>query len=190
MSRPPSRSLLSILWVGALAFLVGCQGVSVRESAGGRWEPLPAGSTLTLNRPVDVPQDRARVFLRSGRLSAQGASLGPSCGLEIRTISRDGPYTIAPGVYSITRVQSVWTQVARRERPDKVRFQLASAPDGGGTPMIQEGYHLWLADGPDTNLMRLTCLGMLDDMPESKPPTLEEIRAALGRVATLGLGAP
>ena len=43
--------------------------------------------------------------------------------------------------------------------------------------MIQEGYHLYLAGGPDPNVMRLTCLGMLDDMWRSRAITLEEIRS-------------
>jgi hypothetical protein len=190
MTKPRPRLLMLLLSAGILALLMGCQGVSVRESAGGPWSQLPEGSTLTLERPVAVPQDRARVFLRGGPPLPQGASMGPSCGLEIRAMSRDGPYTIAAGTYPIVRVQSVWAQVARREPATGVRFQLASAPDGGGTPMIQEGYHFWLGDGPDPNLMRLTCLGMLDDMPRARPPTLEEIRSALGGVATLGLGGP
>jgi hypothetical protein len=189
--RAPSRCLLPLILppillpalLGAL-LLAACQPVSVRESAAGPWAPLPEGSTLTLTQTVPVPQDRARVFLLGGRLAPQGASIGPSCGLEIRTISRDGPYRIAPGTYAIERVQSVWTSVALRARPGDVRLRLASAPDGGGNPMIQEGYHFWLA-GPDANLMRLTCLGRLDDIAWSEPPTLEEIRSALGRVARI-----
>jgi hypothetical protein len=51
--------------------------------------------------------------------------------------------------------------------------------------MIQEGYHFWFAADGDPNAMRLTCLGMLDDMSRSRPITLQEIRATLGDVATL-----
>ena len=54
----------------------------------------------------------------------------------------------------------------------------------GGNAMIQEGYHFWLS-GADTNVMRLTCLGMLDDMWRARAITLAEIRGALGSVATL-----
>jgi len=60
---------------------------------------------------------------------------------------------------------------------------------GGGSPMIQEGYHLWLAGGKDPNVMRLTCLGMLDEMWRVRPITLDEIRRALGAVATLEVAA-
>jgi len=167
------------------ALLVGCVPVQVREDAAGGWAAIPPGSTLTLNRPVQVPQDRARIFFLSGRVRPAGANAGPSCGLEVRTMSREGAQTIAPQTFRIVRVQNLWTQVARLQRPGPVRFQLAQSTDGGGgTPLIQEGYHLWLR-GPDTNVMRLTCLGMLDDMWRARAITVEEIRAALGTVATL-----
>jgi len=181
---------IGILAATLLLVLSACQPTLVRETAEGRWEEIPPGSRLVLNRPVAIPQDRARIFLRGGRLSPQGANLGPSCGIEIRTISRDGPHTIPAGEFLIARVQQVWTEVAWREPPGAVRFRLASSTDAGGNPMIQEGYHFWLSKGPDPDVMRLTCLGMLDEMAWAKPPTLDEIREALGAVATLRLGAP
>jgi hypothetical protein len=177
---------LSISLLGAL--LSACAPQLVREDAGGAWTQVPPGSTFTLKRPVQVPQDQARIFFRGGRVLSSGANMGPSCGLEVRAISRDGPQTVAAQTFRITRVQRYWTQVASIEVPAArpVRFQLASAQDGGGgTPMIQEGYHFWLGADADPNVMRVTCLGMLDDMWRSRPITLHEIRAALGDLATL-----
>jgi hypothetical protein len=176
---------LSIALLGA--FLSGCAPQVVREDAGGAWTKIPPGSTFTLKRPIQVPQDRARVFFGGGRVLSSGANMGPSCGLEVRAISRDGPQTVAAQTFRITRVERYWTQVAGLRMPTsgQVRFQLASGQDGGGTPMIQEGYHFWFAADGDPNVMRLTCLGMLDDMWRSRPITLQEIRAALGDMATL-----
>jgi hypothetical protein len=166
----------------------GCIPVQVREDARGPWAPIPPGSTLTLNRAVQIPQDRARVFFLSGQVRPVGANLGPSCGLEVRSLGRDGPQTIAAQTFRIVRVERVWTEVAGLRRPGPVRFQLAQSTDGGGTPMIQEGYHLWLS-GADANVMRLTCLGMLDDMWRARAMTLAEMHAALGAVATLAVAA-
>lgn len=170
----------------AVLLIAGCN-TQVREMAAGPWVQIPPGSRLTLNRSISIPQDRARVFFRGGRLLSTGANVGPSCGLEVRTIPRDGPHTIQPGAFTITRVQGYWTQVAQRPAAGTVRFQLASATDGGGNPLVQEGYHLWLSGAADPNVMRLTCLGMLDDMWRARAPTLAEIRAALGDLATLEL---
>lgn len=166
--------------------LIGCRPVEVREDAAGAWAPIPPGSALTLNRPLQIPQDRARIFFKGGQVSLVGANLGPSCGLEIREMSRDGPRTVKPGTYRIARVENDWTEVAWKEPPGTVRLRLAS-DTGGGSPMIQEGYHFYLTGGPDPNVMRLTCLGMLDIMWRSRAITLAEIRAALGTVATLEL---
>jgi hypothetical protein len=182
-----------LLLVLPLTWLLGCQ-TQVKEAAEGPWIAVQSGGTLTLNRPIPVPQDRARVFFRDGDLQPTGANQGPSCGLEIRTIPRSGPHVIPAGSFTIARVQTLWTQVAHRDpgrepagHPGAARLQLAAATDGGGTPLIQEGYHLWLEGGPDSDVMRLTCLGMLDDMWRARPPTLDEIRDALGDVATLDL---
>jgi hypothetical protein len=169
------------------ALSAACHSVAVRTDATGAWAAIPPGSTLTLNRPVQIPQDQARVFFLSGQVRPAGASLGPSCGLEVRTISRDGPQSIQAQTFRITRVENDWAEVARFERSAPVHWQRAqSSPGGGGSPMIQEGYHLWLS-GADPNVMRLTCLGMLDDMWRARAITLTEIRAALGTVATLAV---
>jgi hypothetical protein len=186
---PLARTLgLTPILIGAM--LAGCQPVEVREDAAGTWTAIPPGSTLTLNRPVQIPQDRARIFFKDGRIGTSGANLGPSCGLEVRTLSRDGPQTVQTGTYRIDRVESYWTQVAWNEPPGTARLRLASAESGGGSPMIQEGYRFYLSGGPDPNVMRLTCLGMLDDMWRSRAITLEEIRKSLGAVATLELAGP
>ncbi len=169
--------------------MLGCQPVEVREDTAGAWNAIPPGSALTLNRPVQIPQDRARIFFIGGQIRPAGANLGPSCGLEVRALSRDGPQTVPAGTYRIAQVENYWTQVAWQDPPGTVRLRLAATTDGG-SPMIQEGYHLYLTGGPDPNVMRLTCLGMLNDMWKSKAITLAEIRAALGTVATLDLAGP
>jgi hypothetical protein len=178
-----------LVLVPVVLLLSACQ-TRVREAADGPWIEIPPGSRLTLNRSISVPQDRARVFFRGGRVQNVGANVGPSCGIEVRTIPRDGPYTIAPGSFTITRVQDYWTQVAQHPAAGIVRLQLASSTDGGGNPLIQQGYHLWLSGPSDSNVMRLTCLGMLDDMWRARAPTLAEVRAALGALATLELSDP
>lgn len=56
--------------------------------------------------------------------------------------------------------------------------------------MVRFGYHFWLDDGQDPNLMRLTCLGRLDDPAATRPPTLREIQAVLGEQARIERAAP
>jgi hypothetical protein len=173
--------------------VLGACETLVRESTEGGWVEIPAASTLTLNRPVSIPQGRARAVLTE-RGSRSAAGNGTSCVLEVRRIDQDGVQTIQPGVIGISRVQSYIALVSynrpKMEPDGGVRFQLAGHGDSGGSQMIRQGYHFWLDDSHDDNLMRMTCLGRLDDPAYTRPPTLEEIRAVLGEAATLDVASP
>jgi hypothetical protein len=173
--------------LAAIALLSGCQTL-IQQTENGNWIEIVPGSTLRLNQPVSVQQDRARVFFVNGRARNNGANYRPSCALEVRRISRDGPQRIPAGQIRITRIQNYWTQVVDNRRPDAPEFRFAGlGGDGGdgGDPLIQTGFHLWLDDSADSNLMRLTCLGILALPYEAYPPTLEDIGSALGELATL-----
>ena len=172
---------LAALWLGAM--LAGCATL-IQDADQGRWIGIEPGSALTLHRPVNLAPSRTRVFFVNGRARNSGANYRTACALEVRRIDQDGPQTIPAGRYRIDRVQNYWTEVADVLQPGSVRFRLAEH-DGGGLPMIQSGFHFWFDPADNPNLMRLTCLGALDDMPEAYPPTLQEIAAALGALATL-----
>jgi hypothetical protein len=165
----------------------GCATL-IKERTDGKWIKILPGSTLTLSRPISVPPGRSRVFFVNGRVRTSGANYRPSCALEVRRIDRDGPLTIPAGAIRITRVQNYWTEVVDRRDPAAAELRLAGGDygyDGGGYSMIQTGFHLWLDDSANPDLMRMTCLGVLADPAESYPPTVAEINAALGKLARL-----
>lgn len=179
-----SKILLALGVVCLAASLTGCK-VLVRESAPGDWVEILPGSAIRLNRPVEIPPGRARAFVATKAALAEGTS----CALEVRRIDREGVQVVAAGTYRITRVQKYLALVSRSEGRSEtdVRFQLAGYGDSGGAQMVRFGYHFWLDDGQDPNLMRLTCLGRHDEPASTRPPTLAEIRATLGDRATLEL---
>ncbi|QVL49045.1 MAG: hypothetical protein KFB96_00425 [Thiocapsa sp.] len=188
-----ANTLIRSTVLGALVFLIGGCQTLVRESVETGWVEIPAGSTLTLNRPVSIPPGRARAFLMDrGVRGASGG--GTSCVLEVRRIDDEGTQNIPAGEIPITRVQNYLALVSSRvptTAPDRgVRFQLAAHGDSGGSQMIRPGYHFWLDDSHDPNLLRMTCLGRLDDPAYTRAPTLAEIRAVLGDVATLKVALP
>jgi hypothetical protein len=174
--------------LGALVFLGGCETL-IQETPRGRWIEIAPGSTLRLHQPIRIPEGRARVWLVNGRLSRNSANYRTSCALEVRRLSRDGPQTIPAGAIRITRIQNYWTEVAAAIPPisGDIGFRLASYGDSGdsGYSMIRTGYHFWLDNSGNPNLRRLTCLGVLADPPEADPPSLGEIGAALGGLATI-----
>ncbi|MFB1490918.1 MULTISPECIES: hypothetical protein [unclassified Thiocapsa] len=187
-----ANTLIRSTLLGALVVLIGGCQTLVRESVETGWVEIPAGSTLTLNRAVSIPPGRARVFLEDR--DARGAGGGTSCVLEVRRIDEQGTQSIPAGEIPITRVQNYVALVSGRVPTpapgEGVRFQLAGHGDSGGSQMIRPGYHFWLDDGQDPNLMRMTCLGRLDDPAYTRAPTLAEIRAVLGDVATLQVALP
>jgi hypothetical protein len=82
----------------------------------------------------------------------------------------------------------MWTEiVVTPPRSDRVRFRLASYGDRQAEAMIYKGYHFWLENRDQRDVTRLTCIGMFDDMPDAAPPSLSDIRASLGRYASLEL---
>lgn len=179
---------------GLMAFLLGGCQTLVRESVQTGWAEIPPGSTLTLNRSVSIQPGRARAFIVDrGSRSAAGGD-GTSCVLEVRRIDEDEVQTVPAGEIPITRVQNYVALVSGRlpapGLDGGVRFQLAGHGDSGGSQMIRQGYHFWLDDSHDPNLMRMTCLGRLDDPAYTRAPTLAEIRAVLGELATLDVVLP
>lgn len=190
-----SRKTLLPLALGLLmALILGACERRVRESVPGPWVTIPAGSALRLNQPVAIPRGRARAFFVGGRSRTSGASQDASCALEVRRIDHDGVQTVSPGLFRITRVQDYVALVADRGPSPGgsggIRFRLAEHADSGGSQMIQQGYHFWLDNSGEPNLMRLTCLGRLDDPAYTRPPTIAEIRTALGELATLEIASP
>jgi hypothetical protein len=188
----PSTLIRSTL-IGGLALLIGGCQTLVRESVETGWVEIPPGSTLTLNRTLSIPPGQARVFLSDRGARGAGGG-GTSCVLEVRRIDAEGTQSIPPGEIPIIRVQNYLALVSSRVRTpgpvEGVRFQLAAHGDSGGSQMIRPGYHFWLDDSHDPNLMRMTCLGRLDDPAYTRAPTLAEIRAVLGDVATLKVALP
>ena len=180
-------ALLTATSRALLLLMAGCQTL-IQQHTNGPWVGIAPGSTLTLRDAVQVPRDRARVFFVNGRVRGFGANYAPACALEVRHIDHQAAQTIQPGSYRIVRAQNYRTEVADAANPNRIRFRLADHDSDGGYAMIQTGYHLWL-EGHDRNVKRLTCLGVLNDPAEAYPPTIQEIRDALGHWATLELSA-
>lgn len=184
---------LRTLFIASPLLAAGCSGL-IGPGEGAAYSKVPVGSVVRIERRIPVATDRARVWLRGDRTSTGSSSNSPICGLEVSDIDRSGTQFIDPGVFRVRRVQNMWTEIVQLPgtRGDRVKYRLANVGGGdGGTPMIYEGYHLWLESEEQPNVMRMTCIGVFADMWEARPPTIEDIRASLGILATLEIaGAP
>lgn len=172
--------------VVALVSLTACQqSVPVRSAAEGRYLALE-GAQLVVKRPLKVAAGQARVFLQNGVAGSGFGQYQPHCAFEIRRVDHPG-FTIEPGTFTITRVQSSIQQVVQRELPMLASLNLVAMDgmDGSGSSSYHEGYHLWLSSTQQPEVRRLSCFGVFAVPADLYPPTLEEIGGALGDYAEI-----
>ncbi len=152
-----------------------------------RWQRLhtpPPGSALVLNRAVEVPPSEGEVYVQDGRVLpyADVDPFRPHCALELRG-APPVAVTVPPGRYRIVRV-------VHDEDPNLVRAParghlLAGLWLAGGPSQWMYATELYLAgDGPNAP-WRLRCGHWEDPSLDPRFLTLDEIRAALGSLATL-----
>jgi hypothetical protein len=128
------------------------------------------------------------VFFQRGAITLGYDQYAPGCDLEVRRLDANAVQYVKPGRYPVRSVQDTLEQVviAQPLRLAMAGPLLALGDDDGGQPDIYRGYHLWLS-GADANLMRLSCRGPFSEPSRAFPPSLEEMRAALGPFATIEL---
>ena len=173
------RKLIVIALISMV--LGGCQGggSTVREhDAADRYRNL-AGAQLYLHQALWVQPERARVFIQGGEVGKAISDYRTQCSFEVDSIAHQG-MSIEPGVFTITRVEALMTEVVQL-----ARVQLASLDDGGGASAYFEGYHFWLDAPAQPQLRRMSCYGVFAEPGDLRPPTLAEIAETLGAVATL-----
>lgn len=181
-----------VIVVLASLLLAACQpSATVRVSSGGGFQSLQ-GAALVLKEPLRVAPGNARVFIQNGQATNSGNSLlrgsfdqyQPHCAFEIERVDHGG-FTIHPGTFRITRVQGALTQVVMISPLQVAGLQLARGYYGRGASAYHEGYHFWLASERQSEVMRMTCYGVFAEPPDLYPPTLQEIRQALGAIAEI-----
>ena len=178
----------------ASGLLTACtQNLGVKADTAYAWYLPPVGSTIELHRSLQLPGGHTRVFLQRGEVVAKQAfdRYQPSCSFEIRSLA-ETPRQIDPETFLITRVQRTTEEVVERDEPIMLAaWNFVGIDDG--PPMVTRGVHLWISSDLQPDVMRLTCHGAFDDPPEALPPSIDEMRGALGSYASLrlsGAGSP
>lgn len=183
------RIFLRAVLIVSPVTIAGCSGlVAPGESA--VYSKVPVDSVVRVEQRLAVARERTRVWLRGDRTSTGSSSNSPICNFEVDKIDREEIQFIEPGEYRIRRVQNMWTEIVQMHPRTKrqVEYRLAGIGGGdGGTPSIYEGYHFWFDSPEQPNVMRMTCIGVFEDMWKARPPTIAEIRDSLGSLATLEL---
>lgn len=183
----------SLLVVALAVALGGCiSKPQVINNTNSPFYKIPPGSLIRLEQKITIPTGRTRIWIQGGEVVGTGFnSFEPSCNVEVTYLDETGPQTVAAGEYRVTRTQflreaiSSSGQVMVAAKGEEVL--LADAVDSGGDEFFYEGYHLWVENPQQPDVRRFTCRGLYGFPYETRPPSIAEIRAALGPVATLEL---
>lgn len=166
----------------------GCSRLAVTDPAALYYLP-PPGSQVVVTQRLQVPPGMTRVYLQHGKVIAKSArnDYAVNCNFEINTLG-DAPRYIEPGSYTVTR---------SLRRTDSIvglaPLHVASLTMAGsmmnhrddGPPLQFEEVRMSLASTPPSDVRELACRGVMDYPAKILPPTLAEMRRALGDYAEI-----
>ncbi|MES9990821.1 MAG: hypothetical protein ABW098_02645 [Candidatus Thiodiazotropha sp.] len=173
-------------WIILTLLLSACsQSYMVSDNLAYAYNLPPVGSKLVLMKRVSIEPGTTRTFLQRGKSMHLGDfdRYLANCNFEVATLS-DEVQQIEPDSFVIKSVQRLTAQVVRNPY-DQPRFIKAELDRG--SPIVTHGYHLWLSSEKQPDVMRMTCRGAFDDLSRAQPPSINEIREALGEIAELVL---
>jgi len=167
--------------------LSGCALFEVEPNTASPFYAVPEGSVVEIHEPITIPPGNTRAWLQRGRVSAGQDWWYPACNLEVNTLDRERAQTVAPGRFDVIRVQQL--EYAQLQTPPTGATPVALRADynGGGVTWMWRGHHLWLSSEEQPDVRRLTCVGIYSRPFGVRPPSIDQIREALGTVATLHL---
>jgi len=187
-----SRRLALAGLVGGLGLLSACNAVLVTDPNALNYVPT-AGSKVTVKQRIEVPAGQTRIFLQRGELITKASQLDhywPNCNFEINTLAETSRY-IEPGVYTVTRTTRQEKEVVlfqtKRIRLAAVGFGGVMAFGGDGAQMLFEEVKMTLQSDKPSDIRDLACRGVFTDPVLVEPPTLAEIRQALGSYASISV---
>ena len=174
--------------------LAGCQPHSATRNPASSYYIVPVGTTVTLHERLDIGPRRARVFLQDGTVvSSIGLGSGfseyaPHCHFSVNEVL-EVAQVIEPDTFTVTRVRMLDFQQVVDGLPEG-RTLVAMLGGGFGDDGPDDVFHArqYDLDSPRQSQVRaLTCAGALDDPVDAVPPSLVDIRQALGAFASLSV---
>ena len=174
-------------WQVKFTFLIGlllpsCQAYVVRSTAdeNSPYYSVPVGAVLVLHQPLVIAPTYARIYFQNGQVAPAINEFIPHCQLQVRQVL-PVPQSVYPDEFTIVRVSYGVIEMAAIPG-----LQWAHGV-GGGTSDIMKVQRLRLHSKTQPDVLNLICAGALDTPLLARPPSVSEMRAALGSYAGLRL---
>lgn len=165
-----------------LILLTGCQATSVPINSAYTFADVKRLTKLTLNLPLIIPANKARVYLQAGTVVSDNDvdRYYPNCSLEIKTI-KPSAQTIMLDTFEIIKVKN-------DEEMSGIKMIYASRgfAGAGDGPISHQNWvtHFYLQSSKQPDVFRLSCAHW-EEPTEARHLTLAEINSALGKFITL-----
>ncbi len=184
-----SRLSFFLLTLGSVLLVTACTPLSVYDQQAKRHRPFQGG-TLVLHQDMVFPAGRTRIYLQAGSPGPGVNEFQPHCQLEINTLA-PVPQRVVADHFTITgistrsdrMVEARALQLAATAGLSAVGAFFANGDSGESRQMEAYLFHLHSDSQPDVRL--LLCGGAFDDPGRARRPSVQEMMAALGKVATL-----
>ena len=177
--------LLTVLLIGGCALLP-------ELDASSPYYKVPKGSVIELHERIEIPPEYTRVWIQQGEVRGpRFNAFAPSCGVEVAQVDQSAPQFVEPGRFRVVRTQYLREEIVQT-RPVTLASSAPMRLAGNleqdvSDSLYHEGYHLWVENPDQPTVRRFTCRGVYDFPANAKPPSIRDIRAVLGPVATLWL---
>ena len=187
-SRTVRRTMFRVTsLLAGIALFTACNTL-VTDPAKRNYVPTP-GSIVTVPQRIEVPGGQTRIFFQRGEIIKKVSDLDQyktNCNFEINTLA-ESPRYIEAGTYTVTRTTRQLGEVVLHKPLQFASLAIGGmvSTDGDGAPMYFEEVRMRLQSDQPSDIRDLTCRGVLTDPQWVEPPTLAEIREALGRHATI-----
>jgi len=153
------------------------------------WYQPPAGSQLVLNQAVEIPPDSATLRFQFGRIVPAVNDFETHCVFELTTV-KETPQRVEPDTFRVTKVRSgSGIHRAARQTPGLMKARWVF--DDGGPTRYYYQTEMFLRSERQPRVLMLTCQHAWETGSSSfeyqRPPTVAEMRRALGDYFTLKL---
>jgi hypothetical protein len=167
-------------WFLLVLCLGACAGL-VPKDENSPYYATPPGSRLILHQDLTIPADMARVYLQRGRVVAAPHTTQSFCRFEVNDVL-PVEQTLKADEFIVRKTQMATLLVSMQDSATMAASLGFGEEDSSDVSLA---WYLWLDSPHQPNVRRLICGGRFDYPSQARRPSINDIRAQLGKVATL-----